>query len=212
MNKRGLQVFFAVTASLTLVAILLLDRPLAEYIRTSGSESAWIFSAGTVFFDTVSGKNLYKFLPGLAFVVIGGALLALANIRRYGVALLFVGAAHVLSTLLCGMSKGLFGRLRPYELLESGNWDQIWFAGGSSFPSGHAGFYFGLFLPLAWLFPRWRWPLLVIPFFIAAARVNENMHFLSDVTASMAVATLVTLALATALRRWLIPERRVSDA
>lgn len=211
MGKTGLQIFTAVTALMTLVAIAFLDRPLAEYIRTSGWESAWIFPAGTTLLDTVSGKNLYKFLPGLALAIIGAPMLIPVRIRHHGAALLFVGATHVLSTLICGMSKNLFSRLRPYELLDNGNWDQIWFASGSSFPSGHAGFYFGLFLPLAFLFPRWRWPLLVIPFFVAAARVFGNMHFLSDVTASMAVAALITVAMASALQRWLAPERRVPD-
>ena len=197
-------IFAAATALATLAAIAFLDRPLAEYIRASGWENAWVFFAGIRLLDTLSGKDLYKFLPGLALAILGGALLIPVRMRQHGVALLFVGATHMLSTLICGMSKELFRRLRPHELLDSGNWDAMWFVSGSSFPSGHAGFYFGLFLPLVYLFPRWRWPLLVVPFFIAAARINANMHFLSDVTASMAVAALVTLAMVAALR----PESR----
>jgi membrane-associated phospholipid phosphatase len=53
-----------------------------------------------------------------------------------------------------------------------------------------------LFLPLAWLLPRWRWPLVVIPWFIAVARVDANHHFISDVGVSIAMAALLTLALA----------------
>ncbi|MBI1732890.1 MAG: phosphatase PAP2 family protein [Gammaproteobacteria bacterium] len=200
MSRSGLVRFAAVTALFTLVAFPAIDRPVAEFIRASGWEGAWIFSAGTALFDTISGKNLSKFLPGLALAVAGGMLMVPARFRRRGTALLFVGAAHVLSTLICGMSKNVFGRLRPFELLEAGNWDQVWFvAGGNSFPSGHAGYYFGLFLPLVYLFPRRRWALLAIPFFIAAARIIENLHFLSDVTASMAVAAVITAVLAGAL-------------
>jgi hypothetical protein len=38
---------------------------------------------------------------------------------------------------------------------------------------------------LAYLFPRWRWPLMLVPWFIATARVNANDHFISDVAASI---------------------------
>jgi membrane-associated phospholipid phosphatase len=200
MGKKGLLIFTAATTLLTLAGILLLDRPLAEFIRASGWEDAWLFSAGTVLLDTLSGKGLYKLMPGLAFAIVGAVMMFPARIRRQGAALLFVGVTHMLSTMICGMSKDLFNRMRPYELLNSGNWDQAWFVAGNSFPSGHAGFYFGLFLPLAYLFPRRRWPLLAVPFFIAAARLNAGMHFLSDVTASMTVAALLTLAMAAVLR------------
>ena len=98
-----------------------------------------------------------------------------------------------MATLVTGVAKNLFGRLRPFQVLESGDWTHAWFVNGNSFPSGHAGYYFGLFLPLAWLFPRWRWPLLLAPWFIAIARINANDHFVSDVAASMLVVGLLTL-------------------
>ena len=200
MGKMGLLVFIAVTALLTLVSILFLDRPLAEWIRASGWENARLLFTGMAWLDAVSGINIHIILPGLVLTVIGGVLWIPMRMRRYGAALLFTGATQVLSMLTCGMGKDLFHRVRPHELLDSGNWDRIWFVSGGSFPSGHAAFYFGLFLPLVYLFPRWRWLLLAPPFFIAAARVNANMHFLSDVTASMALAALFTLAMATLLR------------
>ncbi|OGT80763.1 MAG: hypothetical protein A3H91_07875 [Gammaproteobacteria bacterium RIFCSPLOWO2_02_FULL_61_13] len=200
MSKKGLWFFTAATALLTLAAIPYLDRPLAEFIRASGWENAGLFSAGMALLDTLTGIHIHIMLPGLVLTVIGGALWIPIRMRRHGAALLFVGATQVLSMLICGMGKDLFNRVRPHELLDSGNWDRIWFASGGSFPSGHAAFYFGLFLPLVYLFPRWRWLLLTAPFFIAAARVNANMHFLSDVTASMTLAALITLATATVLR------------
>ncbi len=95
--------------------------------------------------------------------------------------------------LLAGAwGKELFGRLRPYEVLQSGAWDATWFAGGSSFPSGHAAYYFGLFLPLVYLAPRQCRLLLVFPVFVAVSRVVENMHFLSDVVASVVLISLLT--------------------
>ncbi len=200
MGRKSLLIFSTASVLLTLAGVLWLDRPLAEFIRASGWENARIFSAGTDLLDTASGIKLYKLLPGVALALVGGVLLIAVRMRRHGAVLLFVGVSQMLSTLIGGWSKNLFGRLRPHELLDNGNWERIWFAAGVSFPSGHAAYYFGLFLPLAYLFPRWRLALLVTPFFIAAARVNANMHFFSDVTASMALAALVTLAIAAVLR------------
>ena len=105
-----------------------------------------------------SGKEISKFLLGGVLVAAGVAARATARTGTVGGSLLLVGVVQLLSTLVSGVSKNLFGRMRPYELLASGAWDREWSVGGSAFPSGHAGFYFGLFLPFACLMPRWRWP------------------------------------------------------
>ena len=49
------------------------------------------------------------------------------------------------------------------------------------FPSGHGAHFWGLFFPLAFLFPRYRIPFLIIPLFISVARVGVNDHWCSDV-------------------------------
>ncbi len=201
MSKTGLLKLAAITAALTLLAIPFADRPLAEFIRASGFEGGPLFSQGTALLDLLSGKEISKFLLGTLVSGTGLTLWVSVHTWHRGVSLLFVGLTQLLSTLACGVSKNLFGRLRPEELLASGGWDQAWWVGGNSFPSGHVGFYLGLFLPLACLFPRWRWPLLVVPLFIALARLGENHHFLSDTTASMAVAALITSGTGVALRR-----------
>src|SRR5690606_30671661 len=107
-----------------------------------------------------------------------------------------------LHTMMLG--KQVFGRLRPHEVLERGDWSQVWFAGGGSFPSGHAAFYFGLLVPLAAACPRvWqRVLLLALPTFVALARIDMARHFLSDVAASALLAALYTLALAALARAW----------
>jgi membrane-associated phospholipid phosphatase len=204
-RKNVLIALLGVSAVVTVLAILCLDRPVAEFVRSSGFEGAWIFSQGTHFLDTISGKDISKFLLGFTLIGSGIAALLLERTRAYGRMLLFVGLVQSIATLLCGVSKNLFGRLRPCELFETGYWDQAWFAGSSSFPSGHVGFYCGLFLPIAWIFPRWRWPLMTIPLFVAAARINANDHFLSDVTVSTSLTSLVVLAVARAMHRWLEP-------
>lgn len=71
--------------------------------------------------------------------------------------------------------------------LQSGGWSDAWFVGGTAFPSGHSGFYFGLLLPMVYLFPRWWWALRLVPWFIAVARIDANHHFLSGVGAAIVI-------------------------
>ena len=48
--------------------------------------------------------------------------------------------------------------------------------------------------------------MLVVPIFIALARIDENYHFLSDVLASISLACLITLILSYVAARWLTPK------
>jgi membrane-associated phospholipid phosphatase len=133
-------------------------------------------------------------------------VLVLANRgNRLGRALLFIGGVQLATLAAAYGLKQIFGRIRPYILLDHGDWQHMWFAGGNSFPSGHNAFFWGLFLPMIYLFPRWRWPLLAIPAFIALARIDTSSHFVSDVLASIALAACVTLAAAIVSRRWIKP-------
>lgn len=201
MNKAWLLTLATVAMALTLLAIPFADQPLAEFIRASGCEDTALFRQGIALLDLVSGKEISKFLLGSAALGGGLALMGLARTRPQGAALLFVGLVQFLSTLVCGVSKNLFGRRRPEELLASSGWDQAWWVDGNSFPSGHVGFYLGLFLPLACLFPRWRVLLLGVPLFVAIARIGVNDHFLSDTTASVVIVALITSGAGIALKR-----------
>jgi membrane-associated phospholipid phosphatase len=110
---------------------------------------------------------------------------------------------HLTSYFMALVVKSVFGRLRPTQLLDSQARDASWFVGGGSFPSGHVAYYVSLFLPLMVVFPRWRWPLLFVPTFIVISRVNENDHFLSDTTGSIALVALITVGLMAVMERWL---------
>jgi len=189
--------------AVALVSIPFFDVPLAQAIRGSALEDAWLLQGGTWLLDWITGKEIWRYLLATLLVVPGLLLLfASERHRRLGAALLFVGLVHLSASLIVVVAKPLFGRLRPDELLSSGA-ESAWFVGGSSFPSGHTAFYFGLFLPLAWLLPQWRAALLVIPCFIGLARIDANDHFLADVCASIALASFLTLLFAYLLRRWL---------
>ncbi len=215
MGKKILLLHIGVALVLTLAGLFFMDRPVAGYMHSGGFEYAWPLDRGTSLLDVVTGKEISKFLLGGAALGVGLALLCISRARYFGWAALYVACVQLLSTLLSGISKGLFGRLRPYQVIESGDWGRSWFADGSSFPSGHAGFYFGLFLPLAFLFPRWRWPLLFVPWFIAVARVNANDHFISDVGASIALAAAIALTAAWLMKQRLtafVPAKAAGDA
>jgi membrane-associated phospholipid phosphatase len=125
-----------------------------------------------------------------------GALLFVAkSTRPLAWMLLFIATIHLVTRVTAGTLKNVFARLRPFEVIEAGNWDWNFFGErGSAFPSGHSAHFWSLFFPLAFLFPRYRWPLLIIPLFISVARVGVNDHWCSDVIASAAIAALLTLA------------------
>jgi len=203
IRDRFLSLHAAAGALLLAAGLAGLDRYIAEALHASGYESLGFFVGGTRLLDLVSGKEISKFLPGLVLLAGALVLFSIRATRNAGRNVLFVGLVQILGTLIAGVSKNLFGRLRPFELLQGGDWAHAWFVGGSSFPSGHAGFYFGLFMPLAWLFPRWRWPLMLIPWFIAVARVDANHHFVADIGASIVLVASLTWLFA----RWARPAR-----
>ncbi len=195
-NDDKLMVIHLVLGTVMATAGLLgADRALAEWLRESGYEGIGALLQGTTLLDTISGKDVSKFLIGLLATALGLALMASLKTRGIGRCALFVGLAHLLGTTLPGVLKNAFGRLRPFELLQGGDWAHAWFVGGNSFPSGHAGFYFSLFLPLVYLFPRWWWALLFTPWFIAVARIDANHHFLSDVGVSIVIVAGICLLL-----------------
>ena len=193
MNRMLAPAHVVVGFMLTALGILLLDRPVAELVHGT-IEGAWLFEQGTALLDLVTGKDGSKFLLG-GVVLLAGAGLWFASRQAAARAALYVGATQLLATLLTGVTKNVFGRLRPFEQFADPRWDTAWFVDGGSFPSGHAGFYFGLCLPLAVLFPKWRWPILAVAWFIAVARVVGSYHYVSDVGASIAVAGLFAWAL-----------------
>lgn len=213
MSKRALALTALVCAVLALVSIFGFDRRIAEAVHASIVAGSAVFVDGTHALDAISGRSLLR-SHALSGVLLGGILFALGALgwlfdrgSYLARALLFTGGVQLATIAAAFGLKEVFGRQRPYELLGHGDWQHMWFAGGSSFPSGHNAFFWGLFLPLMYLFPRWRIPLLLIPLFIALARIDMSFHFLSDVLAAIALAAFVTLIAATLLGRWIKPVR-----
>jgi len=193
-----------ISLSLALLGFLLIDRPLAEWIHGSGLEKLPFFVNGTEWLDTFSGKNASKFLAGGVCLMVGGLTWRLHRNETIASALILTGIVHWASIISAGVLKTVFGRTRPMDLFINNDWTHLWFSGGTSFPSGHSAYYFGLFLPLATACPNplGRIALLSVPTFIFCGRLIESAHFLSDVATSALIASLYTLAAVWGWARW----------
>jgi membrane-associated phospholipid phosphatase len=184
-----------------------IDRPLAQWVRDSGVENAHVFEWSLAALDFASGMHLWYWLAGCTALAIGAIGVVRWRLARWPRVFLVAGALQIVTLHTMILGKTYFGRLRPAQVLESGDWSTIWFVGGGSFPSGHSAFYFGLLLPLAAACPiRWlRALLLAIPLLVVLARIDLARHFVSDVAASALIAALYALLVATVAQRWLAP-------
>jgi membrane-associated phospholipid phosphatase len=193
MNRRQLLFAFFIAIALTLLGIFLFDQPVAAFVQRAGGRQSVILQEGTRWLEVASGYEIARYF--VSYVLLGaGALLFIArSTRPAGWILLFVGCSHLVTRLTAGVLKNVFDRLRPFEVIQAGDWDWKFFAGhGSSFPSGHSAQFWGLFFPLTFLFPRLCLRLLIVPAFISIARVGVNDHWCSDVIASAGLAALST--------------------
>jgi membrane-associated phospholipid phosphatase len=193
MNRRQLLYSVLIAVVLTLLGIFFFDQPIAAFVQHVGGRQSVILQEGTHWLEIVTGQTIDRYL--LTYVLLGlSALLFISKASRpIAWILLFVGAAQVATRLAGGVLKNVFERLRPFQVIEAGNWDWKFFSGhGNSFPSGHSAFFWGLFFPLAYLFPRYRLPLLIVPIFITIARPGVNDHWCSDVIASAGLSAFIT--------------------
>jgi membrane-associated phospholipid phosphatase len=147
--------------------------------------------------DLLALKEISNFLLGFMLLVAAGTLLAGRRTHRTGWSLLYLGLVQFVATTIADLAKPVFGRLRPFEASAG----DVWFVGANSFPSGHTAFYAGLFFPLIFLLPRAAWLWVLLPLFVAALRVLQHDHYLSDVAASLALAAALAAALSPLVRR-----------
>lgn len=195
---KGLWLAAALAAIVAAAGLLGLDGAVARL--TAGAAPGSVWDQGTRWLDFATLKEISNFLLGALLLAAAAGLLAFRGSRRIGWPVLYLALVQAVATVAADLSKPPFGRLRPFEAAAQGGAD-TWFVGANSFPSGHVAFYAGLFLPLALLLPRWALLWALPPLFIAAARVLENDHYLSDVAASLALAAALAAALAPLARR-----------
>jgi membrane-associated phospholipid phosphatase len=197
----------------SVLAILTFDRPLAVAMASLDAPLQAPFSLGTAALEHLSLWAVSKYLIGFVLLALGLVLQVSPTRRSTANLLVALAVAHMTSRLIAGILKNVFLRSRPYELLVSQQWEHSFFVtGGSSFPSAHAAHFWGFFFVLAFAFPRWRIPLLLIPTFVTVARVVVNDHFAGDVLAGMAIAALVSAAVLRGGQAWprlaLVPRAR----
>jgi membrane-associated phospholipid phosphatase len=193
MNRRQLLFAFFIATALTLLGIFLVDQPVAAFVQRAGGRQSVVLQQGTSWLELASGYEIAKYFLSYLLLAAGALLFIARSTRPAGWIFLFVGCSHLVTRVTAGVLKNVFDRLRPFEVIQAGDWDSKFFTGhGNSFPSGHSAQFWGLFFPLAFLFPRLRLPLLIIPVFISIARVGVNDHWCSDVIASAGLAALIT--------------------
>lgn len=206
MTPRRLGTSAAALALLAALSIAFLDVRIARGVAALPEEVRGAFRNGTYLFDRLTAKRLADSALPLALLVVAlGVRLRPAG-RPLARVLVLVALCNLLAHLFVGVLKPAFGRLRPFQI-EQADWVDRFFAGGGSFPSGHTAFYFGLCLPLAWAWPRWRIPLLLPACFMAVARVLVNDHFAGDVLGSLAITCGACAALIALLQRYARLER-----
>lgn len=194
MNRRQLLLAFIIAIVLTLLSIFFFDQPIAAYVQRVGGRQSPVLQEGTHWLEIATGMPVARYLLSLVLLGLGATLFVPRSTRAIAWLLLFVGSTQLVTRLVAGVLKNVFERLRPFEVIQAGNWDWKFFTGhGNSFPSGHSAHFWGLFFPLLSLFPRYRLPLLIVPVFISIARVGVNDHWCSDVIASAGLAALFTL-------------------
>ena len=191
MTPRQLLLAALIALALTLLSIFLIDGAVARAVGVPSPGVARVVRGFTGATEIVSGMTLSKFALGFALIAAGIVAYFVKGWRAASAPLLYVGVTHFIARLVAGVLKNVFGRLRPLEAHGADSW----FVGGGAMPSGHAIHWWALFFPLALLFPRWRWPLLLMPVLISIARVAVNDHYVGDVMASAFLAALTAWAL-----------------
>jgi membrane-associated phospholipid phosphatase len=181
--------FIAFLFVFTFISIIWMDKPLASYIDRNLESLDGVLTPVVIYIETFFGFGISKYLFGFLAIAIGTAVYLKNRKSDVSRIFFFIGTTHIVTRLTAGVIKNFFLRPRPFEWLDGNN--SGFFSEGSSFPSGHTAHFFGLFLPIAFLFPKFSW-IIILPVFVATSRILDNDHYLSDITASIIIAVLFT--------------------
>ena len=190
-SKNALWTAALLLALLSIAGVAALDGVVARSTATlAGETMSWSRGAGML--DSLLLRNLSQFLLGAILMLAAGLLLLISATRGTGFSLLYVGVVQFFTTLIAELARLQLGRLPPFESAAGGD---NWFVGAGSFPSGQVAFYAGLFFPLIRLFPRGALLWILPPLYVAAAQIFGQDHYLSDVSASFALAAALAAGL-----------------
>lgn len=154
-------------------------------------------------------------LPGnFLFTLAVAVALVLCHPRGRQAAVVLVGSA-ALGGLFYSVIKWIAGRPRPGKVPAPFIWHPfllgfkgLWQSNGLGFPSGHACLSFATAAALGAFLPRWRPALFAAAAVVAAERVLENAHYVSDVIAGAGFGLLAAWCALLLANRW--PVRRIS--
>ncbi len=183
-----------VSILLIVLAILFLDRPLAEFCRSFSPAVHTVFRYVSLLASFPVALGMSLILVALYFIRVYSSRKPRAIQARY----LFIAFSTMTAWALAYLFKLLFGRCRPDMLFRYALYGFTWFKTGydfNSFPSGHAAIAFGFWMAVAQLKPRLKPVFLIVAALLAASRVIITAHFLSDVLFGALLAATVTLVI-----------------
>lgn len=202
INRTSLIVALVLVA-LTIVCILVVDRPAAFWARDLDPAVRAPFMA-----TRNVGEGGYWLIPSAIIALVMLVLAWRARGRRWaplvaaiGRAFLFVFTTVAISSIALHIIKVVVGRARPRLLMREDvysfspfNFDSDF----SSLPSGHSNTLFAVALALGCLAPRYRVVFLAIALIFSSTRVFAGSHYPGDVLAGAALAVIV----APLIHRW----------
>jgi membrane-associated phospholipid phosphatase len=194
---RWLLVVAGAAIVVTAVAIPWLDEPVARALEgTDVVPGVWAHGL-----DILEWAVLLPVFSWAGAIVMVIGMIAAAGVRAWrdqAPAWMLLASTHIVARVITGWLKDDTGRLRPREWHGGAT---FWHATGASFPSGHIALFASVAIPLAVVSPRIGRPiaLVVVPF-VMIARVLGHAHFISDVTAGVALVCLVTYLMGAVIR------------
>ncbi len=193
MEQPPIKLFVVLLLGIT-VCIVFVDQPLALWINANLSFLYQPLRDGLEILETAIGYNISKLFIAYAAFAVGIA--QYARRREFNTARpwIFFSASVVFSRLTVNFLKDFFQRPRPVEFLKDESLVHF-FTAGNSFPSGHVVLFFGMYFPLTALFPKYKYPLLIIPVLVIVQRVLVTDHYISDTLASIMLALFITIVM-----------------
>lgn len=186
---RKLMVMCAVAFALVAAASFF-DRPVAQWVRDSVKPSVTklfpvigIKSLGVYYWSTVPASIILAIwhrwkIRAAIFELMTGLICLLGNLLKWS-----IGRIRPFK------SDWLFPKATPFDLHPfRGGWEGLLSQKNLAFPSGHTMVAFATAAGLGILWPRWRWIFYFLAVLVAAERVMENAHWLSDTVGAAGLA------------------------